>query len=426
MDRRFSRRSFLGALGAGAAAGLAGCKTALPRTSGEWVPTESGPLAEFATTQFRGGLRRRGVYPDAEIPTDPEVAWTIREVNTGEHTAAKASPVEVPGGDVVVPGDNGEIRRVTPAGEAVWRSSVEPTTRGIHGTPAVANGVVYIGAYDGALYAFDLETGERYWRTKLGDAIGSSPGYHDGTVYVAVEYYDPSGAMFAVDAVTGEVVWDDQRITNHPHSTCAVDREAGRLVVGSNDGYLYAWSYPELEFQWRFPTGRPIKGPIATHDGSAVFGSWDHHVYRVALEDGGEEWSFECDDMVMSGPSIETATDTVYVGSHDSHLYALEFADGSERWAFDTGGSIIGCPTVTREHVLVGSYDHNCYAVEKDTGERVWAVEGVGVVSSAPLVTGDAVYFTDRASHAYLADDGSGGAESDGKTGGLYRVVSAE
>jgi len=431
MDERQSRRAFLGAAGAAAgsvATGLAGCVAAPGGTEVvSRIETDGEPLSEAATAQFRGGLQRRGVSPEATIPTDPEVDWTIREINTGDHTAAKASPVEVPGGDIVVPGDNGEIRRVTPAGEVVWQSSVDPTSRGIHGTPAVANGAVYVGAYDGALYAFDLESGERYWRSKLGDAIGSSPGYHDGTVYIAVEYHDPSGAMFAVDAVTGEVTWEDQRVTDHPHSTAAIDRRAGRLVVGSNDGYLYAWSYPDLEYLWKFPTGEPIKGPIATAGGSAVFGSWDRTIYRVALDDGTEEWSFETDGLVMSGPSIEAETGTVYVGSHDSHLYALAFEDGDQRWSFDTGGSIIGCPTVTGEHVLVGAYDDTCYAVEKATGDEVWGVEGVGVVTCAPLVTDDAVYFTDRAAKSYInakkADDGEADPE---ESGGLYRVVAAD
>ncbi|WP_459191612.1 outer membrane protein assembly factor BamB family protein [Halosimplex sp. J119] len=429
MDERFSRRAFLGAVGAGAVTGAAGCVAAPGGTLDRPVETDGEPLEPLGETQFRGGLQRRGVYPDATIPTDVEVEWTIREINTGDHTAAKASPVEVPGGDVVVPGDNGDIRRVTPAGEVVWTASVEQTSRGIHGTPAVVDGAVYIGAYDGALYAFDLESGERYWRTKLGDAIGSSPGYHEGTVYIAVEYYEPSGAMFGVDAITGEVEWEDQRPTDHPHSTCAIDRRAERLVVGSNDGDLYAWSYPDLEFQWTFSTGRPIKGPVATHDGSAFFGSWDETVYRVALDDGTEEWTFEPDGMVMSGPSVDADSGTVYVGTHDSRLYALKVDTGRERWSFDTGGSLIGCPTVTSEHVLVGSYDRNCYAVEKATGDEVWSVEGVGVVSSTPLVTDDAVYFTDRASKAYLGEGGNGGdttdtdSGGDGQTGGLYKVV---
>jgi outer membrane protein assembly factor BamB len=410
-----SRRALLGAIGLAATGGVAGC---LGSSTPGRIDDDGLPAAAVATTSFRGGLHRRGVAPDATIPAAPRVEWTIRDVNTGDHTAAKASPVATPDGDVVVPGDTGDVRRVTPGGDVVWTAAVEASTRGIHGTPVVANGAVYVGAYDGALYAFDLGTGERFWRRKLGDAIGSSPGYHDGIVYIAVEYSEPSGAMFGVDAVTGEVVWEDRRPTDHPHSTCALDRDAGRLVVGSNDGNLYAWTYPDLTFAWSFETGDAIKGPIAIYDGSAFFGSWDHHVYRVALDDGTEEWAVETGDMVMSGPAVEAATDTVYVGGHDSRLRALDTVTGDARWTFDTDGWLIGCPTVAGDHVLVGSYDRTCYALEKRTGEEYWTVDGVGDVTSAPTVLDGAVYFTDRASQAHL--DGE-----DGPTGGLYKVGDA-
>uniref|UniRef100_UPI00261B4768 outer membrane protein assembly factor BamB family protein n=1 Tax=Haloplanus sp. TaxID=1961696 RepID=UPI00261B4768 len=283
-----SRRGVLATLGL--AASVAGCLGA-PRP--DPVDTDGRPASTAAVTQFRGGLRRLGALPDATIPTDPTVEWVRRDLNTGDHTAAKASPVPTPGGDIVAPGDTGEVRRLTPEGDRVWTAAVEETARGIHGTPVVANGTVYVGAYDGALYAFDLDTGERVWRRRLGDAIGSSPGYHDGVVYVAVEYDDPSGAMFGVDAVTGDVVWVDRRPTDHPHSTCAIDRDAGRLVVGANDGVLYAWTYPDLTVAWSVATGGVIKGPVATFAGSAVFGSWDGSIYRVDVADGTVEWTVD-------------------------------------------------------------------------------------------------------------------------------------
>lgn len=413
-----SRRAFLGAVSGTALGAAAGCAT-LP-VGGRPAAVDAGePPSVDAATQFRGGPQRRGVFPDATVPEEPTVEWTIRGLNTGDHTAAKASPVRTPGGDVVVAGDAGDLLRVTPAGEVVWRTAVTAAVRGMHGTPVIANGAAYVGAYDGALYAFDLETGTRYWRRKLGDAIGSSPGYHDGTVYVAVEYVGPSGAVFGLDAVTGETTWVDRRPTDHPHSTCAVDREAGRLVVGANDGNLYAWSYPALDHAWTFPTGRPIKGPIATHDGAAFFGSWDRSVYRVDLATGTAEWAVETDGLVMSGPAVEAATGTVYVGSHDATLYALDVETGDRRWAFDTGGALIGCPTVTGSHVLVGSYDGYCYAVGKATGDLAWRVPGVGRVTSTPLPADGAVYFADRASAAFLTD-------GSGPTGGLSKVGEAD
>ena len=399
MRSPLSRRSFLAGAGA-AAAGLAGCTA--PDARGA---LDSTPSAQFRVTAGRHGFR------DVAAPDAIERAWRLPDVNVGEHTAAKASPLPTPSGDLVVPGDSGLVYRVSPDGDVRWRAATDPSVRGIHGTPAIANGTVYVGAYDGTLYAFDLTTGIREWKTTLGDAIGSSPLYHDGQLYVAVEYFTPSGALFVVDAASGDVVWEDQRVTDHPHSSPAVDAETGTLVVGSNDGYLYAWDHPDLEFAWRFETGDAIKGPVATVDGAAFFGSWDHRVYRVDLAAGTEDWSFEADGKVMSGPGIDDDRRTVYVGSHDGSLYALDVETGEPRWSFETDGLLIGCPAVTRDDVLVGSYDGRCYCVEKATGEERWRAEASGWVTSTPLVHDGAVYFTDRAT-----------AE---RSGGLYKLEPA-
>lgn len=408
MSPTATRRRFLRALGAGATVGLAGCSYAPPQSKEAIQPLAETALDEHAFTQFRGGIRNRG-YVDRAVPDAVAVDWAL-PINRGDHTAAKSTPVATPDGDVVIASDTGTVRRVTPTGEVVWRADVEETTRGVHGTSVVANDTVYVGAYDGALYAFDLADGARRWRTKLGDAIGSSPIYYNGIVYVAVEYYTPSGSVAAVAAGSGDLLWMDRRPPNHPHSTVAIDRETGRLVVGANDGVCYAWTFPALDPAWTFETGGPIKGPIAVHDGTAIVGSWDHTVYGIDLSDGTRRWSFETDADVMSGPAVDP-DGTVYVGSHDSNLYALDSADGSERWRFSTGGWLIGSVTAARERVLVGSYDTRLYAVEKATGEEAWHVAGDGQATSAALVRDDAVYYAERA--------------GDGQPGNLYRLVPA-
>lgn len=392
-------------MGTGAAAGVAGCLDLGYRSAA------SGTPAEQADAQFRGGLRRQG-YRDTSLPQAMTVAWTLGDVNTGAHTAAKASAIETSAGTIIIPGDSGYLWSVTPDGDVRWRTRVTRATRGIHGTPAVANGLVYIGAYDGALSAFDVETGDRAWRVDLGDAIGSSPSYHNGRIYIAVEYAEPSGSIFALDAATGGTQWVDDRPTNHPHSTIAIDLETGHLVVGANDGDLYAWRYPDLSFAWTYSTGRPIKGPIATDGQAAYFGSWDNQVHRVDLATGESDWTYKTGSDVMSGPSLVDGL--VYVGSHDGNLYALEAATGGREWSFDTGAQLIGCPTVTRDHVLIGSYDATLHCVTR-AGDGAWQIETQGRVTSTPLVTEDAVYFAERAPN---------GGEN-GESGRFYALNSA-
>jgi len=393
-----TRRAFLGAASA-AVVGLAGCVSRTTPRADPPEPTAVPPdLDTFPAATFRGDLQNRGFHPETTVPEAVQVEWSI-PINRGDHTAAKSSVVPAPNDALIWPGDTGKVHSVSQDGQVLWteETDVSPQERGIHGTPTVANGTVYVGAYDGAMYAFDLETGDRTWKRNLGDAIGSSPAYYDGVVYIAVEYIPPDGSVFGLNAATGEVVFRSTRPTDHPHSTIAIDLDAGKLVVGSNDGVLYGWEFPSGEPAWTFETGDAIKGPVATHDGGAFVGSWDGNVYRVDLETGTEDWAYETNGKVMSGPSVDVERGTVYVGSHDWRLYALDLETGERDWAFDACGMIIGCPTVTSETVLVGSYDDRLWAVDRTSGEAVWDVEVEGWVTATPLAVEDEVYVAERA-----------------------------
>lgn len=369
------------------------------------VPDNGWPAQAEAV--WRGDLQRTGYLGNVTVPEDPRRVWQVDGMNKGDHTAAKGSAVIVDG-SLLVGTDGGTLYRLSLDGGVQWAAATWPSGYGIHGTPTVANGTVFIGAYDGALYAFDLATGEQRWRTVLGGSIGSSPAYHDGRVYVSVETAQPSGIMSVVDAATGELIWEDTRLTNHPHSSVALSPEDDRMVVGANDGLLYAWELSTYEPAWVFETDGAIKGPIAIWEGAAFFGSWDHNVYRVDLTDGTETWAFEADADVMSGAAIDPTTGTVYIGSHDEHVYALDAETGEERWSTDLKGWVVSSPVVAGDTVLVGSYDEQLYALDKATGQIRWTVEAGGRVTSTATVHDGQVFYLDRAAET---------------TGGLYAVA---
>ena len=345
---------------------------------------------------WREDIARTGYVPDVEPPRRVTLAWSMEGFNKGEHTAAKGSAV-LANGTLLAAGDTGVLYRITLEGEVLWGAATWPSSFGIHGTPSIWNGTAYIGAYDGAMYAFDLATGEHLWRTPVGDSIGASPLIHDGTLYISVETHDPSGLIVALDPETGQELWRDERITDHPHSSIALDPERGLLVVGSNDGKLYAWHLSNRTPAWTYDTGDPIKGPIALWDGAAFFGSWDRQVHRVDLGTGQADWTYPTEGYVMSGAGIDPRTGTVYIGSHDGNVYALHADTGELAWAFPTGGRVTSSPTIAGDLVLVGSYDEHLYALDRFTGEEVWSYEASGQVTSSPLVLEDHVAFLERA-----------------------------
>jgi outer membrane protein assembly factor BamB len=59
-----------------------------------------------------------------------------------------------------------------------------PTGNSIQSSPAVANGVVYVGSADAHLYAFNAQTGAQLWSALTGSLSFSSPAVANGVVYI--------------------------------------------------------------------------------------------------------------------------------------------------------------------------------------------------------------------------------------------------
>jgi outer membrane protein assembly factor BamB len=412
MTRCCSRRALLRAGAAAGLAALAGC----PSGGADSDPTDAGDggggdaAAVRPDTIFRADIERTGHWPDQSVPDDVGVEWAIPGINKGDHTAAKASPL-VYRGDVIAPGDVSTVFSFSHGGDLNWATALHPSGFGTHATPAIADGTLYTSGYDGAVYAIDTGDGEMQWRRKISDAIGSSPAYYDGRIYIATEFYDPSGGMAMLDAATGEVLWEDFRMTNHAHSITGIDPERGVFAAGCNDGRLYVWELGQPPtFRGAFDTGEPIKGPVCMHDGRAIFGSWDDTVYAVDLETLEADWRYETGGDVMAGAALHPDTGVAVIGSGDDYLHAIDLATGDRRWRFETGGYILGSPVVAGDTVLAGSYDSTLYAVRVEDGTERWAFDDPeGFITASPAVHDGDIYVTARA--------------TDDTTGHLYKLT---
>src|SRR6185312_2262058 len=73
-------------------------------------------------------------------------------------------------------------------------------------SPAVANGMAFVGSTDGNLYAVDLASGTQKWKLFTGVRVTSSPAVENGVVY----FGSYSGRFYAVDAATGTLKWKFQ------------------------------------------------------------------------------------------------------------------------------------------------------------------------------------------------------------------------
>jgi outer membrane protein assembly factor BamB len=76
--------------------------------------------------------------------------------------------------------------------EQLWAFEAGGTIRS---SPAIANGILYVGSEDGKLYALDAATGEKQWEIATGGLITSSPAVVDSVVYVTSH----DGTLYAIE-----------------------------------------------------------------------------------------------------------------------------------------------------------------------------------------------------------------------------------
>lgn len=367
---------------------------------------EASTVEGLSWSMYRYDVRHQGIAPpDSTVDSGLEPEWRAERLNRGEYSASKSSPA-VDGENLYIGLDTRElvaVDRVT--GLVKWRFMTRFSKNGIHGSPAVDpdRGYVYIGAYDGRLYAVDRETGRRVWGTTLGDYIGSSPTLYNGTLYIGVEMREPAGYIVGVDADTGKEVFRSAKLGNHPHSTPTIDPKSGSIIIGENDGYLYCYWMGNQTERWRFKTGGDIKSTASVSDGMVYITSWDGSLYSINITTGKSRWTFSAGYSSMSSPTVDSVTGIVYFGNHGGSLYAVNSSSGDEMWEFNTGDSVLSSPTLVRSTgtVIIGSNDGNIYLLDALSGDLKQEIPLLSGLSGVPVAVGDHLYVFDHLGYLY-------------------------
>src|SRR5438067_2398572 len=97
----------------------------------------------------------------------PPVQRARRRSQTASYTSTPAMASSTPS------------RRRT--GTRLWSATTDPNRdNGVTSSPAVANGVVFVGSWDYKLFAFDARSGSTLWSATTGFLVDSSPAVAHG------------------------------------------------------------------------------------------------------------------------------------------------------------------------------------------------------------------------------------------------------
>lgn len=192
-------------------------------------------------------------------------------------------------------------------GSQLWQTQLE----GAISAQAIvdpAEKLVYVGAYNNALHALDMETGNERWRVEATNWIWSAPALVDGVLYFA----DSSAQVFAVDAASGEKLWqvainqmnESGGVANRVEIEGAI--QASPVVA---DGVVYI----------------AAEGNAATEEGLLV---------ALNAETGAEIWQRTTRAPLFTTPVIVDNMIVVAMNSELAVLAAYDRATGTPKWSY--------------------------------------------------------------------------------------------
>jgi quinohemoprotein ethanol dehydrogenase len=204
----------------------------------------------------------------------------------------------------------------------VWSYSLD-SERGIEATPVVIDGIMYQTGPWSVVYAIDARSGKKLWtfdpqvdRAKgykgCCDVVNRGVAVYKGKVFVGA--YD--GRLIALDAATGQKVWEQDTLIDHDHSytiTGAPRAFNGKVVIGQGGaeygarGYVTAYDTDTGNQVWRWFTvpGDPSK-PFEDSSMEAAAKSWDPSGKYWLNGGGGTPW-----DTITYDPDLNM----VYIGT---------------------------------------------------------------------------------------------------------------
>ncbi len=295
-----------------------------------------------------------------------------------------------------------------------WRAYLAASSKV---TPAVADGVVYVGANDGTLRAFNAKSGKELWSADTGAEILAEPLVNGGKVYSA-------NGLGVVSAYTtaGKKVWS---FTAGDAVYSSPVMAEGKVIFGCNDGWLYALDAATGKLAWVNKDGTyAVESKPFVWNGKVYYGAWDQYVRCVNAKDGKLIWqqlgegsrvakgakryyspadampvvaegklmiadrnmmlsilNAETGELVssMKGVSATGLSEDgkfVYLRKSDGHLAKVD-SSGKEIWSTRAHlGVIPTAPTEQNGVVYVSSGKGTVSAIATDSGKVLWEYQG--------------------------------------------------
>lgn len=273
----------------------------------------------------------------------------------------------------------------------------------INGGPVAGINKVFYTTENGDIFALDAETGELAWQNKIKGEIIASPALDSGFLVVNTA----SGILKAFNASNGEEVW--QVVQDVPalslRGTSSPKIAAGGVIIGTPSGEVSVYILEQGQQGWTVEVGEPtgsteLQRVIDVDTTPVVYGDKIYSVssrgnlVAIELRTGRILWKRQ----YSSYRKVSIAGNNVFLTDVNDHIYAIDRNNGLERWGqlALSNRSVTG-PVVEGNYIVVGDFQGYLHWLDQESGEIVARhyVEGSGI-HTTPTVSKNVIYSQTR------------------------------
>lgn len=260
------------------------------------------------------------------------------------------------------------------SGKLLWRANLdsEVQDRWEIASTTVANGIVYAGAHS-YVAAFDAQNGKLIWEIKLNKDDWKPISYSVPVVVKNMLVIADRNNFWAMDAKTGQLVWKKEGV----FYGCKVVNDT---IFTIGDGIPMAMSLSTRQVFWRGKEklGSTPSSP-AVAEGKMVVGTSDGRVCAFSEKDGSLLWTAQTGETLVSTQPYErfggeingspvVFNQSVFIGAGDGKIHVFSLNDGKGLSNYNLGVPIISSPFISEKTLYIGAYDGNLYSFSMNTG----------------------------------------------------------
>jgi outer membrane protein assembly factor BamB len=164
-----------------------------------------------------------------------------------------------------------------------WKNPIARYLNEDSSSPAVVNGVVYIGSEDDNVYALNASTGAKLWSFATGEGVVRSPAVANGVVYIS----SADRNVYALNASTGAKLWSFN--TDEDFLEGAFPVANGVVYACTDNTALYALNASTGAKLWSSPGGQYHTSPAVANGVVYVAGNT---LYALNASTGAKLWSY--------------------------------------------------------------------------------------------------------------------------------------